>query len=184
MCSRLITIHNVTLWTCPNDYTPTQAPSPLSPSPLSPSPSSPSPSSPSPLSPSPLSPSPLSPLSPSPLSPSPLSSPCLEGIATTITPVYPIPTTPSSKLPVNTTIGELCQCRMDGLHILWIVPLLLLIAMVVLKCKSSGYRIANTPAALRYLVRRSHSWPIFGQSSSLELPTRAHTEPKFESIVV
>lgn len=180
MCSKLITIHNVTLWTCPNEITPGKTLTPFSPSPVSLSPVSslsPSPFSPSPNSPSPFTPSPNSP-SPNSLTPD---SPSFEGLPTEAD--YPIPTTPSSKLPINTTSCEVCECRMDGLHALWIVPVLLLIAILVLRCQSSGYRIANTPAG-RYLSRRSHSWPIIDQLSSIELPTRAHTEPTFAAIVV
>ena len=186
MCTRLITIHNITLWTCPSDYDvgrttpspsfinmiPSPAPSLLD---LVPSPvPSPVPSSVPSLNRESPSPAPSVVIVPSVPVPSPVGVLC---------PTLPIVIPPHVPVYNMTNITKTCRCNEDVLHALWIVPIVLLLFCVCLR-KCTRYRITDTPA-VRYLLGRSRSWPGMGRvSTTVELPERSQSEPVFDSIVV
>lgn len=222
MCSILITIYNVTLWTCPNNIEPDVESSPV-PSPAAPAPSAAAPV-PSPV-PSPA-PSPAPSLvavigvvagdvvpspAPSPVTvigdvvPSPVPSP-VAVIGDVVPSAVPSPVTvigdivPSSSVwtaPVDTdqllltpspsvlvfNQTDVCRCNQDWQHVLWIFPVVILVAIVIFR-KSTVNRIADTPP-VRYLLRlrRARSWPSVSLRT-VELPGRAQSEPIFDSIVV
>jgi hypothetical protein len=231
MCSILITIYNVTLWTCPNNIEPDVESSPV-PSPVpSPAPSAAAPV-PSPV-PSPA-PSPAPSLvavigvvagdvvpspAPSPVTdvvPSPALSP-VTVIGDVVPSAAPSPVTvigdvvpsvwtapvstdqlllaPSpSVLVLNQTDvcrcnqdwqnqTDVCRCNQDWQHVLWILPVVILVAIVIFR-KGTVNRIADTPP-VRYLLRlrRARSWPSVSLRT-VELPGRAQSEPIFDSIVV
>lgn len=197
MCSILITIYNVTLWTCPNNIEPDVESSPV------PSPAAPAPSPATPV-PSPATPVP-SPAAPVPSPAAPVPSP-VAVIGDVVPSAVPSPVTvigdivPSSSVwtaPVDTdqllltpspsvlvfNQTDVCRCNQDWQHVLWIFPVVILVAIVVFR-KSNVNRIADTPP-VRYLLRlrRARSWPSVSLRTA-ELPGRAQSEPIFDSIVV
>ena len=78
-----------------------------------------------------------------------------------------------------------CHCNelplqaLHALHVLWIVPLIFVIALVIGR-KLGKHKIEGTPAQL-YVVRKSRSWPELPITDrTLTLPIRAQSEPDLE----
>ena len=90
----------------------------------------------------------------------------------------------------NTSNVYPCQCSLDILHILhilWAIPLLIIMyRWIRRKCGRNG-KIRNLfiPVSTKYL-KRSHSWPKISQtrlSPVKSIDSRAASEPSFDTIV-
>ena len=203
MCSRLLVIHNVSLWTCPHPQQPLlQSRGPIlsktgwapsssvsraswldwsAPSPVqTPSPASHPVPTPSPASHPVPTPSPASPSSTSPPSTQPTQ------------PTWVVESWPTNNTAVANRTEQVlhnstpsCHCNelplqaVHALHVLWIVPLVFVIALVIGR-KMRKHKIEGTPAQL-YMVRKSRSWPELPFTDrTLDLPIRAQSEPDLE----
>ena len=207
MCEIVYEFESKTLWACSNGTTPvsSSAPSPVSSpssSPVSSSSSSPektpTPSPEKTPAPSPEK-TPAPSLGPSPLAaigvrgPSPVSSP------TTLCPECPkcqIPECPQCltlsrhdnnsayNITTNNTTSNNAAALTPLLHILWVIPLIIVVGLAILCRRKRWYSKMRVGIARRYEMR-SRSWPNHEQPTPPSLSTkRSKSFNGFESIVI